>query len=189
MKSFLLPFKNTFIIVGSALLVSILLGIIITSVSEGTSAKAVSVPFSHKTHVENYGIKDCGKCHKYSTTGVFRGIPTVGECVVCHKRGTELFSDDRKNNPRMKSMFDFYADKDKLWNSKIKDSEIFYYSHKRIMATDSGDNTTRVKCVLCHGDKVNSAITANTKGEKLMNQCIYCHTSFKLNNQCDVCHR
>ena len=26
-------------------------------------------------------------------------------------------------------------------------------------------------------------------GEKLMKQCIECHTTFKMNNQCDVCHR
>lgn len=167
----------------------ILLGISMTSCSKDSKAEGVTIPFSHKTHVENYAIKDCGTCHKYDVNGVFQGRPTVGECTACHNRGNDYYTDDRKSTPRKKTMFDSFTNKDRLWASHVENSDLFYYSHKAKMATTIADTTTRVRCDLCHGDKASSAGKANIKGEKLMEQCIYCHSALKMNNQCDVCHR
>ena len=166
--------------------------VVIAALSSGKvtrADKSVVIPFSHKSHVDNYGIKDCAECHKYDAYGVFKGLPSVGECTACHRGNGDLFSNDRKTNPRKKTMFDSYADKDRPWKSGVEDVKLFYYSHKISMATKMTDDTTRIRCDLCHGDKSGSTGKANVKGEKLMEQCIYCHTAFKLNNQCDVCHR
>ena len=159
------------------------------SCSKDSSAEGLSVPFSHKTHVENYGIEDCGTCHKYDAYGTFKGLPTVGECIACHKGDGKLYSDDRKSNPRKKTMFDSYTAKDRLWESEVEDSKIYYYSHKIVMTSNIADGKTKVRCDLCHGDKASSSGKAKMKGEKLMEQCIYCHTSYKLNNDCTICHR
>lgn len=159
------------------------------SCSKESSAEGLTVPFSHKTHVENYKITDCGTCHKFDAYGTFKGLPTVGECTACHKGDGKLYSDDRTSNPRKKTMFDSYAANERLWKSKVEDEKLFYYSHKIAMTTNVADDKTRVRCDLCHADKAKSDAKAKTKGGDLMNQCIYCHTSYKLNNQCDVCHR
>lgn len=164
-------------------------GIMATSCNNTKQADAVEkIPFSHKTHVEYYNIKDCGTCHKYDAAGTFQGLPTVGECTTCHKRNIGLVSIDHKT-PRKKTRFDSNTDKDKPWISKAEKPELVYYSHKFEVNSKLTDSTTKLKCDLCHGDKASSDGTASIKGEKLMKQCIYCHTAFKMNNQCDVCHR
>jgi len=146
------------------------------------------ISFSHQTHVEKYNIKDCGTCHKYDANKTFRGLPSIGECTVCHDRNGELTSDDHMK-PRKKTMFDSYTDKDKPWDSRAKNQQLVYYSHKVALTTKLPDGKTKLRCEPCHGDKVSSTGTSRTEGEKLMKQCIECHTSFKLNDRCDVCHR
>lgn len=171
------------------ILICFLLALITTSCNIAKQAGAEEkIAFSHKTHVEKYNIKDCGACHKYDSNQTFRGLPTIGECTVCHDRNGELTSNDHLT-PRKKTMFDSYTDKDKPWISKAKDKQLVYYSHKVVMTTQLSDGKTGFKCEPCHGDKVISTGSAKTKGGKLMDQCLECHTSFKMNNQCDVCHR
>jgi len=172
------------------MLACVILGFSVTSCKKPTQASEVKeIPFSHKTHVQNYDIKDCGTCHKYDVTGVFRGLPSIGDCIECHRGNGDLFSNDRRTNPRKKTMFDSWTDKDKPWTSRADKSEFFYYSHKVKVTTNLADSTTKLRCDLCHGDKANSSETVSLKGEKLMKQCIYCHTTYKMNNNCTVCHR
>lgn len=183
MKRSLLFFKPFLI------LVLIFFGIITTSCNNTKQANAVEkISFSHKTHVEKYNIKDCGACHKYDANKTFRGLPAIGECTVCHDRNGKLTSEDHMA-PRKKTMFDSYTDKDRPWVSRAKDQQLLYYSHKVAWTAQLADGKTKLKCEQCHGDKALSTGTAKLKGEKLMEQCIECHTSFKMNNQCDVCHR
>jgi hypothetical protein len=148
---------------------------------------AVEIPFNHKTHVETYRISDCGTCHKYNDSMMFRGLPSIGECTACHSRSGSLTSSDHMS-PRKKTVFDSYTDSDRPWNSKAKDQQLLYYSHKTAL-TKVVDGKTVFRCEPCHGDKVSSSGTAHIKGGKLMDNCIECHTAYKLNNQCDVCHR
>lgn len=180
----LLSFFKPFII----LFVLVFLGIITTSCKNSKQAFAdEKISFSHRTHIDKYNINDCGTCHKYDANKTFRGLPTVGECTVCHKRDGELTGTDHLT-PRKKTMFDSYTDKDKPWISRPEKSEFVYYSHKVIWTTTLADGKTTLKCEACHGDKASSTGTAKTNGEKLMGQCIECHTSFNMNNQCEVCH-
>ena len=179
--------RPLFFIMSFIIVASVILGIITTSFIKAKEANAVEkLSFSHKTHIEKYNIKNCGACHKYDGQGTFRGLPTVGECTACHDRNGDITSKDHMT-PRKKTMFSSYTDKDRPWTSTAKDSELLYYSHKVVLTTTSGDGTTKFRCEPCHGDKVSSNTTL--KGEKLMKQCIECHTTFKMNNQCDVCHR
>jgi hypothetical protein len=159
------------------------------SCAKDAKSEGLAVPFSHKTHVENYNISDCGTCHKYNAYGIFMGRPTVGECTECHRGDGKLFTEDRKANPRKKTMFDSFTAADRLWKSKVADEQLYYYSHKIKMTTDLKEGSTRVKCDMCHADKAKTSGVSKTRGGKLMDQCIYCHDSFKLNSQCDVCHR
>lgn len=173
-------------IVSFIIIVSVILGIFTAPYHQLNQADAVEkIPFSHETHMVKYNIKDCGTCHKHDAQGTFHALPSIGECTACHDRNGELTVSDHMV-PRKKTMFDSYTDKDRPWNSKAKDSGLVYYSHK-VVLTIKEDGKTKLRCAPCHGDRVNSSSTA--KGEKLMGQCIECHTTFKMNNQCDVCHR
>lgn len=183
MKRSLLYFKPIVIL----LLVSF--GFLTTSCETNKKANAgEKISFSHKTHIEKYNIEDCGTCHKYDTNGTFKGLPSIGECTVCHDRNGVLTSDNHLT-PRKKTMFDSYADKDRPWISKARDKELVYYSHKDALTMPGKDGKTKFRCEPCHGDKASSTGKAKLKGEKLMAQCIECHTVSKMNNQCDVCHR
>ncbi|HPS59275.1 MAG TPA: cytochrome c3 family protein [Spirochaetota bacterium] len=167
----------------------VLIGLSAASCKKTTQADEIKViPFSHNTHVQNYNIKDCGTCHKYDANGTFQGLPSVGECTACHRGNGDLFSDDRKANPRKKTMFDSWTDKDKPWVSRVENSRLFYFSHKVKMTTNLTESTTKLKCDMCHSDKAVSTGRARLKGEKLMEECIYCHTAYKLDNTCTICH-
>lgn len=181
----LLPFFKPFII----LFVLIFFGIITTSCKNSKQAFAdEKISFSHRTHIDKYNIKDCGTCHKYDANKTFRGLPSIGECTVCHKRDGELTSTDHLT-PRKKTMFDSYTDKDRPWISHAEKPDLIYYSHKVFRTAQTSDGKTIFKCDPCHGDKASANGTAKLKSEKLMENCIECHTEYKLNNQCDVCHR
>lgn len=166
---------------------SVFLGVITTSYNRANQADAAEkIPFSHATHIDKYNIKDCGTCHKYDGQGTFRALPSVGECTVCHDRNNALTNTDHMS-PRKKTVFDFYSDKDRPWASKAEDKQLVYYSHKVVLSTEMPDGKKHFRCEPCHGSKVSLKPVA--RGEKLMKECIECHTTFKMNNQCDVCHR
>jgi len=170
--------------------VCVFFGILATIGNNTKRAEAVeNIPFSHKTHVGLYDIKDCGTCHKYDAQGTFQGLPTIGECTICHKRDGGLTSVDHKS-PRKKSRFDTFTDKDRPWVSRAEKAELVYYSHKAAVTVPLADGKTRLRCEPCHGDKVSSTGTAKTKGEKLMKECNACHFAFKIDpERCDICHR
>lgn len=151
-------------------------------------AQAVKeIPFSHKTHVENYGISDCTVCHGYENNGRFMGIPAVGVCTSCHARDGVTTTTD-KSIPRKKSMFDNYADGDRPWTAYAKQPDLVYFSHKVVLDAEYPDGTKKARCVSCHGDKAGSVNTSLIKGKMPMGPCMDCHTALNISNQCAVCH-
>lgn len=169
------------------LIFSLLVTTAISCNKSSHAGQGVNIPFSHKTHVEDYKIDNCETCHKYTEHGIFKGNPSIGECTACHERDGELTGTDR-TIPRKKSMFDNYTDSDRPWTSKSKDQGNVYYSHKVALSTTLEDGTKKLRCEPCHGDKVISTGAPTLSGGKLMDQCMDCHTTFKMNNDCGVCH-
>ncbi len=165
---------------------------------------AKKIPFSHKTHMHktddkqdasDYGVSNCTNCHAYEDNGRFKGIPTIGECTVCHDRNGETsvkFNADGSLKPRKKSMFDNYQDSDKPWTAWAKQPDLVYFSHSVVMTAkfEDGLNAGRNKsrCASCHGDKGNSMDGNMIKGKMLMGQCMDCHTALHISNSCAVCH-
>jgi len=146
-----------------------------------------TIPFSHKSHIEKYDIKDCTTCHQYEANGRFKGIPTVGECTACHDRNAALTANDHMI-PRKKSMFDSYKDTDKPWTSWAKQPDLVYFSHKVVMTAKFEDGRMKARCGSCHGDKAKTMDTAMLSGKMLMGQCEDCHTALHISNKCAVCH-
>jgi cytochrome c553 len=159
------------------------------SVMQADAAK--KIPFSHKTHVENYGIDDCTTCHGYEENGRFKGLPTIAECTACHARDGVLISNDL-SIPRKKTMFDSYKDSDQPWTAWAKQPDLVYFSHSVVMTAKYEDGPMKDKlksrCGSCHGDKAGSTNTKMIKGKMLMGQCMDCHTALKISNKCAVCH-
>ena len=145
------------------------------------------IPFRHKTHIENYNIDNCGTCHKYSEHGMFKALPSIGECTACHQRDGVTTGTDR-SLPRKKTIFDNYTDKDRPWVSQSEDQVNVYYSHKAALSETLADGTEKLKCDSCHLDKISSGEEPVLSGGKLMDKCIDCHNTFNMNNQCGVCH-
>ncbi len=148
---------------------------------------AKTIPFSHKSHIEKWGVTDCETCHGYEENGRFKGLPTVGECTQCHARDAVVSSDDH-TTPRKKSMFDGLDDSYKPWTSWAKQPDLVYFSHKVVMTAKYEDGRLKARCASCHGDKGNSTNTGMIKGKMLMGQCMDCHTALRLSNTCAVCH-
>lgn len=131
------------------------------------------IPFNHKSHITQYGASDCGMCHKYYENGRFKGIPTAGDCKVCHD------GNNASNKPILKN----FKDNEKPWESFAQQPALVYFSHTAVLK-----NNKNARCASCHGDKAGSTTSAKIKGKMLMGECTDCHNSLKISNACTVCH-
>ncbi|MBP7734377.1 MAG: cytochrome c3 family protein [Spirochaetes bacterium] len=179
--------SSLIVVIIVALCIGLVIGISMKSCNYAQADEATPIPFIHKTHIEEYGIKNCGTCHKYDKIGRFQGLPTIGECTACHSRDGELINKDHMS-PRKKTMFDAYTDKDRPWTSRAKKQELVYYSHKVAASATMADGSIKLRCVSCHGDKATPAAATKLEGKQLMDQCMDCHAARKLVNACVFCH-
>ena len=145
------------------------------------------IPFSHKNHIQYWGVTDCTTCHGYYEDGRFKGLPSVAECTQCHARDGVLTASDH-TTPRKKTMFDSWKDTDRPWTSWAKQPDLVYFSHKVVMTAQFEDGRLKARCAGCHGDKAGSANTEMVQGKMLMGKCMDCHTALNISNSCAVCH-
>ncbi len=131
------------------------------------------LPFNHKSHVSVYGASDCETCHAYYENGRYKGIPTVGDCKVCHDGSTA----------KEEAYFKGFKDTDKPWESFARQPDLVYFSHVAVMK-----NEKKARCASCHGDKENSTGVERIRGKMPMGQCMDCHTALKISNACALCH-
>ena len=94
------------------------------------------IPFNHQTHIVKYEASDCELCHGYYDDGRYKGIPTIGDCRMCHDG----------NTAKEKAMFNGFKDTDKPWGSFAKQPDLVYFSHIAVMK-----NTKTARCASCHG--------------------------------------
>lgn len=141
------------------------------------------VVFTHKTHMTKHGIKSCQHCHGFNKDGRFKGIPTIGDCKVCHER----------------TAFKEYKDTDSPWETFVRQPDLVYFSHLAVLKS-----AKTVPCTSCHNDKATSLLYDNmndanyeimangkesaVKGKMTMGKCMKCHTKLKISNTCAVCH-
>lgn len=144
------------------------------------------IPFNHQSHMTKYGAT-CDTCHGYDANGRFKGIPTVAECLNCHDREAAVSSSD-PSKPRGKAMFAAYKDTDIPWESKAKQPDLVYFSHKVVMDAKYDDGRLKSRCGSCHGDKGNTTRAVGLTDKMPMGQCMDCHTALRISNACAVCH-
>ena len=71
------------------------------------------LPFNHKSHVTKYDASDCELCHGYYDNGRFKGLPTVGDCKMCHDG----------NTAKEKAFFNLLADIEHEHYVSLKDTQ------------------------------------------------------------------
>lgn len=142
------------------------------SAAETPHAKK-ELPFTHKTHTENYGIR-CVRCHGFDEQGRFKGIPAAGDCRSCHD-GTQA-----SEKAFLKGLPDDY----RPWEAFCRQPDHVYFSHQAVVAYAHG----KEECETCHGAKGETLDTSMLQGPMKMGQCMKCHTALKISNRCSVCH-
>lgn len=118
------------------------------------------VSFSHKLHIEKYGLK-CTFCHFSVNSLAYANVPTTKMCIVCH---TAVRSDTKLMKPVNISFDDSIAIK---WSKiyRLPDYTKFNHSrHIRVM----------IDCSSCHGEveKMDSVYQVRALN---MKWCLDCH--------------
>jgi hypothetical protein len=131
------------------------------------------LPFNHESHITKYGAGECDTCHQYYEDGRFKGIPTVGDCKMCHDG----------NTAKEKAYFKDFKDTDRPWESFAKQPGLVYFSHKVVMTSPKG-----ARCASCHGNKAKAMTTAKITGKMKMGVCMDCHDALRISNACAICH-
>ena len=164
--------KHKLTIIGTPLLVLFVTALLLWTISPREStATNYSQPmsFSHKIHAETNKIA-CQFCHIYARRSRVSGIPSLENCLGCHKviKG----SDDRQQREIKKLDDHWQAGRPIPWK-KIHDLPDFvHYSHKRHISAG-------YDCTQCHGEiQKLDEITMDTMITDLsMGWCLECHNS------------
>jgi len=131
------------------------------------------LPFNHKSHLTKHGAHSCEVCHGYYGNGRFKGIPTVGDCKMCHDGSTT----------KVQAFFEGFRDSDQPWGSSVRQPDLVYFSHMAVTK-----NTMNVPCESCHGGKKFSTKPTGTGMKMSMGTCEDCHDATGVSNKCAVCH-
>ena len=149
-----------------------------------------NIPFNHYTHVQKRGAS-CESCHSYADNGRFKGIPTVGDCKVCHQENDPQSADyDPKGAMRLPYLA-AYKDSDRPWQSYVRQTGLVYFSHQVVMNVKwkDGSKESKVSCASCHGGKAFSEKeTEKVTSRMPMGECMDCHDAINVSNKCAVCH-
>ncbi len=131
--------------------------------------------FPHNIHVKNLGI-DCRFCHYYVEKSKYAGVPSVSECMGCHK-----YVESVKDRPEIKKLFQYYEEgKNIPWVKVHNLPDFVRFTHR--MHINAG-----LDCSNCHGD-VSSMDTVHRVAPLSMDWCLSCHRQSQASTECQVCH-
>jgi hypothetical protein len=128
--------------------------------------------FSHRVHVVDQGL-GCVDCHRAWEKGDDPGMPSSGQCALCHE---EL---DAEKPPERKVATLFVDKKYQVRNTTALNEEIVFSHQKHATRGD--------ECVACHADIENNEFVTPAL-VKDMDDCMACHASRNASNDCAVCH-
>ncbi len=129
---------------------------------------AQPIPFSHALMAGKHEI-DCLYCHGNAVKGAHAGIPTVSECMKCHK---EIQTKDEKGElkPSLAMLNDYWAEKKPIEWVKVHDlADFVYFNHSRHMTEQAG-----LECADCHGPVETMERVRRVHSLK-MSWCLDCH--------------
>jgi c(7)-type cytochrome triheme protein len=131
------------------------------------------IAFSHKKHCD--AGMECPACHKLRQKGDIEGIPSAGDCMVCHQA-------IKAESPDIKTVAEFEKDGKRIpWVRIYILPDFVVFSHKQHLDAN-------VKCEECHG-QVTSREVLEKEQDFTMKTCMACHRARKARTTCDLCHK
>ncbi len=154
------------------------------------------IEFPHNTHAGRMQI-NCMYCHTYARRSNVSGIPRLDKCMGCHN-----LIEGVKDRPRIKKLFEYWANKQPIPWKKVHDLPDFVrFNHERHIQRFyfQEKRPVRETCGYCHGD-IASMTTARRVKALSMGWCISCHEKDHLEkvgstvtshgpNDCWLCHK
>ncbi len=133
------------------------------------------IAFSHKKHAGELGI-DCKFCHYYVEKSKYAGVPSVSNCLGCHKYVASVMQ-----NPEVQKIFKYAEEGKPIPWVKVHDLPDFVrFTHK--IHINKG-----IECYECHGD-VAQMDTAQRVAPLNMGWCLECHRKKNASTECFACH-
>lgn len=133
------------------------------------------INFPHNTHVQKLGL-DCKFCHYYVEKSKYAGVPSVADCMGCHRYVSTVME-----KPDIKKLFQYYEKGEPIPWLKVHNLPDFVrFTHR--MHVNAG-----VECYECHGD-VASMDTAQRVAPLSMDWCLNCHRQRNASTECYTCH-
>lgn len=131
------------------------------------------VRFSHKQHAA-LGVK-CLDCHKTAAKEDQAGLPSVQQCLVCHRT---LKSD----SPEIQKLAELQRSKERIkWVRVYKVPDFVFFSHASHVKAGE-------QCAACHGPVQEREVLAQEVSTSMVS-CMNCHAARKASNECVLCHQ
>jgi hypothetical protein len=118
------------------------------------------VQFSHKAHIEKYGMK-CIFCHYNAEKNEFSNIPSTHACMTCHVA--------LRNESDLIKPLNLSQDRDStlVWKRLYRLPDFVHFSHKAHLRVG-------IDCSSCHGS-VELTDSLSQIRRLTMKQCLACH--------------
>jgi hypothetical protein len=126
--------------------------------------------FTHRVHVAQ-GV-ECSDCHPGATGSDEPGMPSLAQCMLCHK---EI---DEKKPPEKQVSTLFEGNTFKAAHAARLGQEVIF-SHQRHAADGN--------CGTCHTD-IETSDRIGSEMHISMARCMECHAQQNVSNECATCH-
>jgi len=119
----------------------------------------------------------CDACHPFFKAQAFSGMPTITNCLECHK-------DSVTKSPEEEKIREFQQkEKEIPWKRIYEQPDHVFFSHRRHVVLG------KQSCQTCHGEIGQSEKPpAGPWVTMTMKWCMDCHAKSKVTNDCLACH-
>lgn len=144
------------------------------------------IAFPHTVHVQEAGIS-CQFCHRTVAEAPEAGIPSVQQCMFCHKAIGGRTPAAQAEIAKLRRFAETGQPINWVRVHRMPDHVQFVHEpHIRYFTQQKGMETAQV-CSLCHGD-VGSMTKVRQVHRLNMAGCVDCHRENNAPTDCAVCH-
>tara|TARA_B100001013_G_C24597931_1_gene437575 strand:+ start:623 stop:1216 length:594 start_codon:yes stop_codon:yes gene_type:complete len=158
----------------------------------GAQAPDQPIDYPHTTHagsVEYGGLGlDCTFCHRNVAEGAAATVPSVQQCMFCHKQITGTSDKAKTEISKLRELSDSGQPVNWKRVHRLPDHvEFVHDAHIRYFSEKNGVSTSEV-CSTCHGDVASMVKVKQVRALK-MGDCVDCHRKYSAPTDCTTCHR